>query len=348
MKRAVITGLGFITSIGNSREEVLHSLRTTRTGVEPYPEFVNDPTVPVTLAGHGQGFHLSHDRLRGLDVSRRTTRSPRETLRPMAPNTLFAYFAMRQAIDDARLPAEQVSHPDTGLMCASGGSMAMAYANYDIMLKRGVMKCPPMGIINAIPGSLYINLVPAFKIKGASLGFSSACSSSAHALGHAVELIRTGRQKTVFVVGAEDCDKYSILPFAAIRALSVQTDPEKSPCAFDKKRDGFVGTGGAAVLVVEALDAVRERGAEDRIHAEVLGWGQASDGYNVLAPDPAGDGLTRTMQMALADARGRAGGHRIHQRARDLDAVRRPVGDRRDQGGVCRRAGGRWSAARRA
>ena len=114
-----------------------------------------------------------------------------------------------------------------------------------------------MGIINAIPGSLYINLVPAFKIKGASLGFSSACSSSAHALGHAVDLIRTGRQKTVFVVGAEDCNKFSILPFAAVRALSVQTDPEKSPCAFDKKRDGFVGTGGAAVLVVEDLDDVR-------------------------------------------------------------------------------------------
>ena len=149
-----------------------------------------------------------------------------------------------------------------------------------------------------------------------------------------MELIRTGRQKTVFVVGAEDCDKFSILPFAGIRALSVQTDPEKSPCAFDKKRDGFVGTGGAAVLVVEALDEVRARGADDRIYAEVLGWGQASDGYNVLAPDPAGDGLTRTMQMALADAKVAPGGGGIHQRARDLDAVRRPVGDRGDQGGV--------------
>ena len=302
MKRVVITGLGFITSIGNSREEVLHSLQTTKTGVERYPEFVNDPTVPVSLVGTVKGFDFPTTEFEDWTFPPHY-KIARETLRPMAPNTLFAYFALRQAIEDARLPTEQVSNPDTGLMCASGGSMAMSYANYDIMLKRGVMKCPPMGIINAIPGSLYINLVPAFKIKGASLGFSSACSSSAHALGHAVELVRSGRQKTVFVVGAEDCDKFSILPFAAIRALSVQTDPEKSPCAFDKKRDGFVGTGGAAVLVIEALDEVQARGADDRIYAEVLGWGQASDGYNVLAPDPAGDGLTRTMQMAMADAK---------------------------------------------
>ena len=181
--------------------------------------------------------------------------------------------------------------------------MWMAYANLDTMLKRGVMRCQPMGIINSIPGSLYINLVPAFRIRGASVGLSSACSSSAHALGLATDLIRTGQQKTVFVVGAEDCNKFSILPFATVRALSVQTDPEKAPCAFDKKRDGFVGTGGAAVLVVEELDHALERGAEGNIYAEVLGWGQASDGYNVLAPDPGGDGLGRAMTAALADAK---------------------------------------------
>ena len=181
--------------------------------------------------------------------------------------------------------------------------MWMAYSSLDTIVKRGVMKTPPMSIINSIPGSLYINLVPAFRIKGASLGLSSACSSSAHALGLATDLIRAGQQKRVFVVGAEDCNKFSILPFATVRALSVQTDPEKSPCAFDKKRDGFVGTGGAAVLVVEELEAARERGAEENIYAEVLGWGQASDGYNVLAPEPGGDGLSRAMTMALGDAK---------------------------------------------
>jgi 3-oxoacyl-[acyl-carrier-protein] synthase-1 len=299
MPRAVITGLGFITSIGNGREEVLESLRAGKTGVERFSEF-EDPAIPVKLAGTVKGFTFP-----GTDFEDWTYppkyKLTREVLRPMAPNTLFAYFAMREAIDDAALTPEGVSDPSTGLMCASGGSMLMAYANYEIIWSRGVMRCPPMSIINAIPGSLYINLVPAFRIRGSSQGFSSACSSSAHALGTAVDLIRLGRQKTVFVCGAEDCNKFSILPFAAVRALSVQTDPAKSPCAFDRKRDGFVGTGGAAVLVVEDLDHALERGAP-RIHAEVLGWGQASDGYNVLASDPAGDGLARTMTMAMKDA----------------------------------------------
>ena len=298
MSRVVITGLGFITSIGNSRQEVVASLREGRTGVERFAEFA-DPGIPVKLAGTVKGFTFP-----STDFEDWTYPSwyklTREALRPMAPNTLFAYFAMRQAIDDAGLGMETVSNPRTGLMCASGGSMWMAYANYDIMLNRGVTRCPPMGIINSIPGSLYVNLVPLFRIKGPSVGFSSACSSSAHALGAAVDLIRSGRQTTVFVCGAEDCNKFSILPFAAVRALSVQTDPEKSPCAFDRKRDGFVGTGGAAVLVVEALESAQARGAH--IHAEVLGWGQASDGYNVLASDPAGDGLARTMEMAIGNA----------------------------------------------
>jgi 3-oxoacyl-[acyl-carrier-protein] synthase-1 len=299
MSRVVITGLGFITSIGNSRPEVAASLREGRTGVERFAELA-DPSIPVKLAGTVKGFTFPSTDFEDWTYPA-GYKIARETLRPMAPNTLFAYFAMRQAIDDAALGPETVSNPMTGLMCASGGSMWMAYANYDTMLNRGVMRCPPMGIINAIPGSLYINLVPAFRIKGPSLGFSSACSSSAHALGAAVDLIRGGRQKTVFVCGAEDCNKFSILPFAAVRALSVQTDPEKSPCAFDKKRDGFVGTGGAAVLVVEDLDHALERGAP-QIHAEVLGWGQASDGYNVLASDPTGDGLARTMELAIGDA----------------------------------------------
>jgi 3-oxoacyl-[acyl-carrier-protein] synthase-1 len=267
--------------------------------VERFAEFA-DPSIPVKLAGTIKGFEFP-----GTDFEDWTYpagyKIPRETLRPMAPNSLFAYFAMRQAIDDAGLAPEEVSNPLTGLMCASGGSMMMAYANLDIMLHRGVQKCPPMSIINSIPGSLYINLVPTFRIKGPSAGFSSACSSSAHALGAAIDLIRSGRQKTVFVCGAEDCNKYIILPFAAVRALSVQTDPAKSPCAFDQKRDGFVGTGGAAVLVVEDLDHALERGAP-QIHAEILGWGQASDGYNVLASDPTGDGLARTMELAMADA----------------------------------------------
>ena len=300
MKRAVISGLGFITSIGNDRAQVTDSLRQTRTGVEYHQPFVDDPLHPVSLLGTVKGFTFPTTDFEDWTFPS-TYKMARELLRPMAPNTLYSYFAMRQAIDDAGLTPEEVSNEETGLMTANGGSMWMSHTNYDIMNSRGVMKSPPMAIINSIPGSLYINLVPAFRIKGPSIGFSSACSSSAHALGMAVDLIQTGRQKRVFVVGAEDCNKYNIVPFAGVRALSLQTDPEKAPRAFDKNRDGFVGTGGAAVLVVEELDTARERGAQN-IYAEVLGWGQASDGYNVLASAPDGDGLARTMLLALKDA----------------------------------------------
>ncbi len=303
MKRAVVTGLGFITSIGNSREEVLRNLRDCRTGVELFPEFAG-ADVPVKLAGTVKGFGFPTAQFEDWSYPA-DYQLTREQLRPMAPNSLYAFCAMQQAVRAAQLAPDLVSSPRTGLMCASGGSMRMAYENLHAMVTRGVSRCPPMAIVNSIPGSLYINLVACFKIKGGSLGCSSACSSSAHALGLATDLIRQGRQNIVFVVGAEDCNKFTILPFAGIRALSVQTDPEKSPCAFDIKRDGFVGTGGACVLVVEDLDHARRRGAP--ICAEVLGWGQASDGYNVIAPEPNGEGLVRAMRESLLDSRVKPG-----------------------------------------
>ena len=298
MKRVVITGLGFITSIGNSRPEVLRSLRECRTGVELFPDFAGKD-VPVKLAGTVKGFQFPSPRSddwtypAGYQISR-------DQLRAMTPNALYAFCAMDQAIREAQLTPELVSHPRTGLMCASGGSMWLAYENLHTIVTRGVSRCPPMAVVNSIPGSLYINLVAGFKIKGGSLGCSSACSSSAHALGLAADQIRLQRQEIVFVVGAEDCNRFSILPFAGIRALSLQTDPAISPCAFDVKRDGFVGTGGAAVLVVEELEHAQRRGVP--ICAEVLGWGQASDGYNVVIPDPTGDGLRRAIEDALLDA----------------------------------------------
>jgi len=298
MNRVVVTGLGFITSIGNNRAQVLRSLKECRTGIERFSEFA-PADIPVKLAGTVKGFQFPTAYFEDWTYPAEYQLT-REQLRPMSPNSLYAFCAMQQAIDVAKLTPGLVSHPRTGVMCASGGSMWLAHESLSTMLNRGVARCQPMSIINAIPGSLYINLVTAFKIKGGSLGFSSACSSSSHALGTACDLIRLGRQNIVFVAGAEDCNKFSILPFASIRALSVQTDPEKTPCAFDKKRDGFVGTGGATVVVLEELEHARRRGAP--IGAEVLGWGQASDGYNVLAPEPSGDGLKRAMEDALRDA----------------------------------------------
>jgi 3-oxoacyl-[acyl-carrier-protein] synthase-1 len=145
-----------------------------------------------------------------------------------------------------------------------------------------------------------MNLVACFGIKGHSLGFSSACASSAHALGAAVDRIRLDRQDTMFVVGGEDCNLFSILPFVGSRALTTATDPTTAPRPFDRKRDGFVVAGGAAVLVLEELEHAQRRGAS--IYAEVLGWGEASDGYSVMAPEPQGDGLSRAMQSAIEDS----------------------------------------------
>ena len=319
MKRVVITGLGFITSIGNSRPEVLRSLKECRSGIELFSEFAGND-IPIKLAGTVKGFTFPTARFddwtypAGYQISR-------DQLRAMTPNALYAFCAMDQAIREAKLSPELVSHPRTGLLCASGGSMWLAYENLHTIVTQGVRRCPPMAVVNSIPGSLYINIVAGFKIKGGSLGCSSACSSSAHALGLAADMIRLHRQEMMFVVGAEDCNRFNILPFAGIRALSVQTDPAKSPCAFDIKRDGFVGTGGAAVLVVEELEHARRRGAP--ICAEVLGWGQASDGYNVVIPDPTGDGLRRAIEDALVDAQLQPG---------DVDyinahATSTPVGD---------------------
>ncbi|MFH1067555.1 MAG: beta-ketoacyl-[acyl-carrier-protein] synthase family protein [bacterium] len=299
MRRAVVTGLGFITSIGNDLPTVLTNLKEGRSGVELFHEF-DEENIPVKLAGTIKDFSFPTPHFEDWTFPEKYTLT-REQRRPMTPNSLYAFCAMQQAIEDAKLSSKQVSHnPRTGLMCASGGSMWMAYETLHTMLNHGLQRVPPMSVINSIPGSLYINLGSTFKIQGGALGFSSACSSSSHALGTARDLIALDRQDRVFVVGAEDCNKYTLLPFTSIRALSSQKDPRKAPRAFDKKRDGFVGTGGACVLVVEELKTAQARNAP--IYAEILGWGQSSDGYNILAPEPTGDGLARSMQTALKEA----------------------------------------------
>jgi 3-oxoacyl-[acyl-carrier-protein] synthase-1 len=154
-----------------------------------------------------------------------------------------------------------------------------------------------MGLVASIPGTLTINLAVTFKIRGACLGFASACASSAHALGYALDAIRLGRLDRVFVVGAEDLNIWNTVPFASVRALSQRTDPTSTPCAFDIKRDGFLPTGGATVLVLEKEESAQQRGAPR--YAEILGWAETSDGYNIMAPEPNGAGLARCMDLAL-------------------------------------------------
>jgi 3-oxoacyl-[acyl-carrier-protein] synthase-1 len=221
----------------------------------------------------------------------------RDVLRGLAPNSLYAYCAMLQAIEDARLAPEDISNLDTGLYAASGGSPYLTHYHHKRMEQLGVLRCSPLGIVASIAGTLNFNLVATFKIHGASCGFSSACASSSHALGFAYEEIVSGRQKRMFVAGAEDCNTDSILPFAGMRALSLQTNPDLASRPFDASRDGFVGTGGGAVLVIESEEEVERRGV--RTYAEMAGWGQASDGYNVAISHPEGCGLSVAMTNAF-------------------------------------------------
>lgn len=294
MNKVVVTGLGFITSIGNDKENVLKSLREMRHGIET-PPFLSEKD-PIHLTGTIKGFDTSSN-----DVEDWTIPPPyvvkREVLRSLPPHGLYAYCAMAQAIADAGLDEQQVSNPQTGIFTASAGSSRNLHNNLNRLEKVGVMRCNPMGIVASVVGTLSYNLVAAYKIEGASCGFASACASSGHALGFAYDQIALGRQERIFVVGAEDGDRETILPFAAMRALSPSTDPATASRPFDKARNGFVGTGGATVLVLESEAAAKARGA--KIYAEFAGWGQSSDGYNVAISHPEGLGLIRAMQTAL-------------------------------------------------
>lgn len=298
MRRVVVTGLGFITSIGNSRAEVLDSLRTQRSGIELHPE-LDRPEIPVKLAGTIKGFEFPNENPESWKLPPGLT-IPRVHLRGMPPHGAFAYAAMREAIADANLSDAMISNDRTGMFCASAGSTRMAYRHVDKMLHHGVQRCGPMTVPSSIAGTLNFNLASAFKIRGASTGFVSACASSAHALGFAFDLVRQNRQDTMFVVGAEDGDLFSILPFASCRALSTATNPAEGSRPFDVKRDGFVATGGATVVILEELENAKNRGAQ--IYAEMAGWGQSTDGFDIMSPEPNGEGLARAMRDALRDA----------------------------------------------
>ncbi|PTX97742.1 beta-ketoacyl-[acyl-carrier-protein] synthase family protein [Opitutus sp. ER46] len=303
MPRVFITGLGFVTSIGNDAATVSRNLRELRHGFELYPPF-QKPDIPVKVVGTIKEFTTDSTDPEDWTFPARY-KIKRELLRSMAPNGLFAHCALLQAIEDAKLGEADISNPDTGLYAASGGSPYLTHYHHERLVKHGVMRCSPLGIVASIVGTLNFNLVAAFKILGASCGFSSACASSAHALGFAFDELSLGRQKRMFVVGAEDGNVDAILPFAGMRTLSPQADPNLASRPFDAARDGFVGTGGATVLVLETEEEVARRGVTP--YAEFLGWGQASDGYNVAISHPEGSGSAAAMTQALRAARVEAG-----------------------------------------
>jgi 3-oxoacyl-(acyl-carrier-protein) synthase len=296
----VITGLGVITPIGNDAATAGASLREGRHGLVPV-EFLGNPGLPVKVAGTVKGFQVDSPNWRDWSWPAAYP-FPKDVLRGLAPHGLYALCAVEQALARAGLrPADVADDPGTGLYCASAGSAMLLHHNLAQMRAVAGVRGNPMGVVSSIAGTLNFNLAAHYRITGTVCGFVSACASSSHALGYAIDDLRLGRIKRAIVVGAEELNADSLLPFAHMRALSRQSDPRLASRPFDAGRDGFVGGGGGAALILEVPATAAGRGAPAL--AEAAGWGQSADGHSVAAPHPEGTGLLLAMERALADAR---------------------------------------------
>ncbi len=298
--RAVISGLGFITSIGNDQSTVSQNLRALRHGFAPI-EFIPGCELPVKVAGTIKDFDTRSPHFANWTWPSARYPLGRDVLRSIAPHGLHAFCALDQAIRDANLAPADLKAEDTGLFTASAGSPFLQRHFLNGMHESQGSRLQPLGIISTIAGTLNFNLAAHHGIRGGVCGFVSACASTAHALGYAQDEIRLGRHQRILVVGAEDLTAESTYSFHGMRVLSRNSDPATASRPFDRARDGFVGTGGACALVIEEADSAQARGAP--IYAELLGWGQASDGHHMAVSDPGGQGLARAMQRALAASR---------------------------------------------
>jgi len=301
MKNVVVTGLGFVTCLGNEAATVSRKLADLQHGFVRYPPFADDPKVPVSIAAPIPGFDTASTDPEDW-IYPGNIRFRLEQLRSLAPNALYAHFALQSAVSAAGLALEEIHDPRTGLFTASSGSAMLTNHHLNRFKNLGPMRCSPLGIVASTAGTLNFNLCAYYRIIGSSAGFVSACASSGHALGYARDEIALGRQDRVLVVGAEDFTAETILPFAAMRVLSVSDDPDTASRPFDRARDGFVGTGGAVCMVLESADIASRRNAP--VLANFDGWGQSTDGHHVAISHPDGAGLRRAMQHAL-DACGR-------------------------------------------
>lgn len=296
-RRVLITGLGFITPIGNDRAAVTRSLRELKHGLRRVEWF---PECPVKLAGIPNEFELEGFNHAGWRWPARYT-LVRETVRSMPPNAVYGYCAMEQALEDAGLGRSELGDGRTGFFGASAGSPRMMAHHVNETASTAGTKVHPWAVMHSVAGTLNFNLAAHYGIRGAVTGFVSACAASGHALGYAFDEIALGRQERMIVVGAEEPTWEMLVPFSGLRALSRQTEPEKASRPFDVGRDGFVGAGGGVAIVLEAADGAERRGAKN-VYAELAGWGQAADGHSVAQSEPEGRGVEGAMRRALASA----------------------------------------------
>jgi 3-oxoacyl-[acyl-carrier-protein] synthase-1 len=295
MRRVVVTGMGIVSSIGNSCQEVLASLREAKSGIvraEKYAEL---------------GFRCQVHGAPHLDWEAQVPRKPR---RFMGDGVGWNYVAMDQAIRDAGLEEKDIVNERTGIIMGSGGPSTRAIvAAADVTREKDPRKVGPFEVPKAMCSGPSAALATSFQIRGVNYSISSACSTSAHCIGNAAELIQWGKQDLMFAGGCEELDWTLSVLFDAMGAMSTgfNDTPAKASRAYDKDRDGFVIAGGAGVVVLEELERAKARGA--RIYGEVAGYGATSDGFDMVAPS--GEGAVRCMQLALKGLDGKGVGHKV-------------------------------------
>ena len=284
MRRVVITGLGIVSCLGTDKDSVSASLRAGRSGIRFNPAYAE-----MGLRSQVSGsVDLNLEEL--ID---------RKVYRFMGDAAAFAYLSMEQAIKDAGLSAEEVSNPRIGLVAGSGGASTFNQMEaMDILREKGVKRVGPYRVPRTMGSTVSACLATPFKIKGVNYSISSACATSAHCIGHAMELIQLGKQDIVFAGGGEEEHWSQSFLFDAMGALSTKYNdtPQTASRAYDESRDGFVIAGGGGMVVVEELEHALKRGA--KIYAEIIGYGATSDGYDMVAPS--GEGAVRCMQQALS------------------------------------------------
>ena len=284
MKRVVITGLGIVSSIGNNKDQVLESLRQCRSGISYSEEYAE---LGFRSCVHGK-----------VDINV-NEHIDRKIKRFMGDAAAYNYIAMQEAIADAGLTPEQVSNIRTGLIVGSGGaSTENTVLAADTLRSKGAKRVGPYMVPRTMGSTTSACLGTAFKIKGVSYSISSACSTSAHCIGNAMELIQLGKQDRVFAGGGEELHWTMSVLFDGMGAMSAKYNdaPETASRAFDTGRDGFVIAGGGGLVVLEDLDVALARGA--KIYAEIVGYGATCDGFDMV--QPSGEGAVRCMRQALA------------------------------------------------
>jgi 3-oxoacyl-[acyl-carrier-protein] synthase-1 len=308
MRRVVVTGMGIVSSIGDSLNEVLESLREGRSGLTHSPEMAE---MGFKSQVHGR------PRIDVRDVL------DKKTMRFMGEGAAWNYIAMRDAIADAGLEPNEISDEMTGIVMGSGGpsTQTIVAAAEKTREQGSPRRIPPTSVPKAMSSTNSACLAVPYKIKGLNYSISSACATSVHCVGHAYEQVAMGKQDVIFAGGGEDLDWTLSNMFDAMGAMSTKFNhiPEVASRAYDVARDGFVIAGGAATLVVECLDRALARGA--KIWGEILGYAANSDGYDMVAPS--GEGAVRCMRRAVDGVRRAIGYINTH-------GTSTPVGDQRE------------------